>query len=387
MFPSGTSTHSDRNVAAPYAAARGEAAHAAAEAKPFMLRRSEAAHAPAPHYSISILQYSLFIPLVRSLTLWFGLFGLVFLLWAWADSFERSSGAWVQRGRPFVTARNHSSTVQLAWGYVEPGNNAGISREISSDPERPLLWARPRFEKERGGSASIITLRLPHWLLLCLYLPAWAILLAWRRRKRAAAGKAAPGETLPPPRRSPRNALRNLHHSFLPLLAPLAGFRFHRLLSFWGGLFGLAFLTSAAVDSARSMSTWSHYRHGVHWELIHSSAALYIGRSIFEEKTPSAWAVTMTPPTDFPPGFAKGAAPVFLGDRLTWGHDLAEVRHPFGGNLYTRDTRHLTLPYRHLILLYCAAWLLLIVWRLRRIHRLSRPPIPREPAGQGTPIP
>lgn len=322
---------------------------------------------------------------MRSLSLWFGLFGLIFLLWAWADSFERTSVAWMQRGHPFVSARNHSSTVQLSWGYADPANDAGISREISSDPERPLLWARPRFEKERGGSASITTLRIPHWLLLCLYLPAWAILLVWRWRRRAAANIAAPGGT-PPPRRSPGEAWRNLQGPLLRLLAPLAGFRFHRSLSFWGGLFGLAFLTWAALDSGRSMSSWSHHRPGVHWELVHSSTTLYIGRSLFEEKTPSAWGVTM-PPTDFPPGFARSTPPVFLGDRLTWGHDLAEIRHTFGGNLFTRETRHLTLPDRDLILLYCAAWLLLILWRLRRIDRLSRLPIPPEPIGQGTPLP
>ncbi len=291
----------------------------------------------------------------RSLSLWLGLFGLVFLLWAWADSFERTSGIHFQRGRPYISAANDNSTLRLSWGVNIPRNHAGITREISTDPERPLLWARPRLENFSFGPTNITSLRIPHWLLLCLYLPAWVILLAWRLRKRAAAKEHAPGETPPsPPRRSPRKALRNLRRSSRRLLAPLAGFRFHRLLSFWAGLFGLSFLTWAALDSGRTMSTWSHHRHGVHWQVIHSSGTLYIGRSLWEEKTPSAWGVTM-PPADLPPGFARSSATRYLGDRLAWGRDLAEVAHPFGGNTFTRDTRHLALPYRDLILLYCAA--------------------------------
>ena len=117
--------------------------------------------------------------LSRSLVFWLGMPGLCFLLWLWADSFDFATGVDCQRGKIAVSALNDGSTIALGWAEnPSAGNYFSTHRTPSSQPKRPLLWAKA----ERIDRADVQGIILPHWQLSILYLALWFAAMAWRWR-------------------------------------------------------------------------------------------------------------------------------------------------------------------------------------------------------------
>ncbi|WP_035605183.1 hypothetical protein [Haloferula sp. BvORR071] len=114
----------------------------------------------------------------RSPLLWLGMFGLLFLLWAWGDCLRNTSlisyGTAVWR-----TSVTHADSEISVMCMDAGGDQAGWMYgrwERQSD----LPFGRPSFQKWGGDPV----LKLPDWLLVGLYLGVWGGLLAWRWRKR-----------------------------------------------------------------------------------------------------------------------------------------------------------------------------------------------------------
>jgi hypothetical protein len=137
--------------------------------------------------------------LSRSLTFWLGLPGLLFLLWAWADSFDWQSRLSYSGRLRAGTLASDGSTVSFEWiryeplpagaaspnpGYEPPElpttDHLGFARHASSRAQRPLLWAK--FGSATGGSGAMVsrTVSFPYWMIVLTYLGLWVAAMAWR---------------------------------------------------------------------------------------------------------------------------------------------------------------------------------------------------------------
>ena len=134
--------------------------------------------------------------MLRSKAFWLGVPGLVFLVWAWGDSFwywamaEFDAPGWAGIG----------SYQGLLYGAKEAG--AGVS------------WGIPEveYQKIQEGSAWVARLRdypgiesfiVPHAVVVGVYLLAWAGLVVWRARKYRAELAATEGSDAPADRSGP----------------------------------------------------------------------------------------------------------------------------------------------------------------------------------------
>jgi len=117
--------------------------------------------------------------LFRSRALWFGVPGLVFLLWGWwvsmgHRSFVRFGGAghWtIGQGEGEVFARWYSGEAP-DWQYFD-------ARHEKASVERLREW---KDDAAEYWSTSGYVL-LPYHLLVLSYLAIWAGLLIWRKRR------------------------------------------------------------------------------------------------------------------------------------------------------------------------------------------------------------
>ncbi|MEK7949788.1 hypothetical protein [Luteolibacter soli] len=140
--------------------------------------------------------------LFRSRAFWFGMPGLVFLLWAWVDSGKYDSTLIAAKGQRFVSVSQQFGYLQIQDSLYDkllptgvtrtrtpradpspswlpmPAENARIPR-FRHDELRPG-WIGVRYNTERMSSDF---LTLPHWFLLSLYLLPWAAVVAWRWRR------------------------------------------------------------------------------------------------------------------------------------------------------------------------------------------------------------
>jgi hypothetical protein len=116
-----------------------------------------------------------------SLAFWLGLFGLVFLVWAWVDSMR----AWTRIDfGPFIVSSRHSSL-----GLVQFGSTHREFPELKRESlkETREWFPGPRLMLTPGPGASVvITPRqgyLPYWLIIGAYVPPWLLLSLWRARR------------------------------------------------------------------------------------------------------------------------------------------------------------------------------------------------------------
>lgn len=136
--------------------------------------------------------------LFRSRAFWFGVPGLLFLLWAWGDSAKSEFTGHVSKGAWFVHLTQGPSYLQLQVTRGVPGLPLDLSARrvprVSGGEWWPGWLYRPQWrhnESPAGWIGSIYnshpsvthTLILPHWFLLALYALPWCGLVFWRRRK------------------------------------------------------------------------------------------------------------------------------------------------------------------------------------------------------------
>ena len=147
-------------------------------------------------------------PWYRSRLFWFGVPGLVFLLWGWLAFPMRGIHLRASLGEYHLRFTDRSRVAVVSWEIygrgrlMAPGFRADTFRlgpqrtpwgtVISEDPEviRDRDWFPPtiRYDVWEGeyhlGTRRIPWVRVAYWFLLLIYLAAWGALLAgWQRRK------------------------------------------------------------------------------------------------------------------------------------------------------------------------------------------------------------
>jgi hypothetical protein len=159
------------------------------------------------------------VPLHRTLTFQLGLFPIVILLWAWADS-NHATTTWVKGdgyqdhrivNEGFALHYRQSRVLRedpCPFGPTEPGVPVthffgGIWRYPSPGPHPPWnrlpsMGAEDRIE--RFSAVEVDAYHLPLWFILACYLPLWLGLSYWRSRsklKRIAATLPTPPPAQP----------------------------------------------------------------------------------------------------------------------------------------------------------------------------------------------
>ena len=129
------------------------------------------------------------MPLHRTLTFHLGLFPLVLLLWAWADS-VRTSTTWFRCKRPEQALMIGMAGSNFAVGTIDLKPDAEHRRILTITPgygriERyPIPGARTRIFPSLTGpdlsfgvhhELALNILRLPFWFLIACYLPLWLV--------------------------------------------------------------------------------------------------------------------------------------------------------------------------------------------------------------------
>ena len=133
-----------------------------------------------------------------TLTFHLGLFPIVILLWLWADSM-RNKTTWYRSRHPEQVLMIGIAGSNFAFGTIDLRPEAEHRRILTQTPgygrieryRRPSFQG-PLFPSLTGPDLSFevypdLTLnirRIPFWLLLACYLPAWLALSYWRSRSK-----------------------------------------------------------------------------------------------------------------------------------------------------------------------------------------------------------
>jgi len=137
--------------------------------------------------------------LSRSLTFWLGLPGLLFLLWAWADSFDWRSGISIAGKSGLGGLASDGSSISFHWSHLAPVPSGVVPpvgeyeppelppttsmdfyHESSTRGQRPLLWAQ--FERSSGTAGAVASrmISVPYWIVTLAYIGLWGAVVAWR---------------------------------------------------------------------------------------------------------------------------------------------------------------------------------------------------------------
>jgi hypothetical protein len=136
------------------------------------------------------------MPVRRSLTLWLGLWGWIFLFWAWADSMRRLSAV---QWRHTISSRGlHAETRESLLhhsGKLTLLRFVPLSDEPYTGNYSRAYWLRqhslagtwfPPLDHRTDLTAAVLqsrTLAIPHWLLILAYTASWTALILWRRHR------------------------------------------------------------------------------------------------------------------------------------------------------------------------------------------------------------
>lgn len=139
----------------------------------------------------------------RSLALWLGLPGFLFILWSWQDSLTHQAGIFRthtvtyppsgDRMLPYDTIAHFHSGLLINRFSIEPGSGQSMTTDaprLAREPISSSLDPGPTFPAygnafHRSIFADIEFLNvriifIPHWLILLLYMLVWLSLIAWR---------------------------------------------------------------------------------------------------------------------------------------------------------------------------------------------------------------
>lgn len=125
----------------------------------------------------------------RSPILWLGLFGCLFILWAWVDSNRYSTYAetyLIDRNIAVGHARNLVGLV-ITEGRMA-STRTSFDRQPSGITRNFDLLARPIYNNDSvsdyfGNKGSQRTIGIPYWMILLIYLWLWSIPLRWRAKR------------------------------------------------------------------------------------------------------------------------------------------------------------------------------------------------------------
>lgn len=122
-------------------------------------------------------------PLFRSRAFWFGVPTLLFLLWAWVDSTRNLTK--ITRESPWgsFAVEHWNSAIEISRAPVgSPFKFLSMfwrGGYPTKDPAPTVWWPAANAERDYLGRPFV---RIPHWLLVLTYLPAWSLIIAFRRR-------------------------------------------------------------------------------------------------------------------------------------------------------------------------------------------------------------
>ena len=114
--------------------------------------------------------------LLRSRAFWFGVPGLVFLLWAWSISRTHYSGALIG-GKLLVYQLDQT----LRISSLPEGSNAGSQAFHRRCSPEEIQWLKAFYDKSPKRAAMV-----PHGAAIVIYLGLWAMLVTWRSRQHRA---------------------------------------------------------------------------------------------------------------------------------------------------------------------------------------------------------
>ena len=147
----------------------------------------------------------------RLRSFWLGLPGLLFLVWAWADSMSYQSGVVFKQSLSMAPGSkgsfNHFAGQSGGafrvnwWSFDEATRTRLVSSEFKATREAepmverfpaPGMVTLPRHEFYPGILVGAKRLTLPHWLLILVYLALWGwlILRRWKAARKMEADLA-----------------------------------------------------------------------------------------------------------------------------------------------------------------------------------------------------
>lgn len=129
--------------------------------------------------------------LFRSRAFWFGVPGLVFLLWAWGDSMTHAFSLNSDGSAYGVDLFHLNGDILLMWG--DKRDTSRWHWEISRDEvDRGEAEEAKALLKKMSVALDIKVISVPHRWLVPAYVVGWAGLLIWRWRKFRRAFPEAP---------------------------------------------------------------------------------------------------------------------------------------------------------------------------------------------------
>ena len=130
-------------------------------------------------------------PWRRSRLFWFGLLGLFFLLWGWAD-WSPSHTLTAKVGHSRLTIGNHACTLKITRQSIFTGTPGFTisGRTGTRAPDHIVLFPASLERSEvplvypSFASGRLKVVAIAYWFLLLIYLPLWlGAITAWQRRK------------------------------------------------------------------------------------------------------------------------------------------------------------------------------------------------------------
>lgn len=116
----------------------------------------------------------------RSFTFWLGLFGTVFIAWAWMRSMsEWSQLIWQYNTRDNILAAQSNGQVWVTWTVPSPPSSKPELQYSEGPYEGEVAWFREAFDLSQIPDLISVA----HWFLLLLFLIPWLGLIAWQWRR------------------------------------------------------------------------------------------------------------------------------------------------------------------------------------------------------------
>ena len=145
----------------------------------------------------------------RSKLFWLGLFGLVFLLWAWKDSRNDSAVIlWQSKAMGFSASHSgsliHLGRVNGGMAYSRPDKRFHLQRNHLKT--RSPWFQRFQLYDVRSPAGLSQSVAIPYWAIVAIHLVAWILALLWQRRwlHKALSGSVTTDAGLP--QRSPADS-------------------------------------------------------------------------------------------------------------------------------------------------------------------------------------
>ena len=128
----------------------------------------------------------------RSLVFWFGLAGLVFLVWAWGISMKRWTQVSYSSGKSYTNLWLAQARIGLLTDMAASRKSFAPDWSFGSFDLTEADWTGrtdthfPGWESPTNHHAPGVRVRqwiIPHWMVVASYALVWAGVLGWRWRR------------------------------------------------------------------------------------------------------------------------------------------------------------------------------------------------------------